>query len=204
MTREQKVHLNRRTTASTTANSRRRVAAAPKIDRAKGAPKPTSKVPARRPVSTATAPASPCEAKHSRFDIRYMRTGQRYAFLGIVIVFVVLLFFFAGLAVDYLLMQEATCAIWGIWLGAFVAILFTWCQLAKLAGKPNSLEPNPHHHDKRVGSRKAKTAGSSSSKSSQVANDTMKLSAEELRILTEARLSEQGGQGDSSDKSKAA
>ena len=66
---------------------------------------------------------------HRWFDIRQMNVAGRYTFLGIVIIFTVLLFFFLGLAIDFALQQPATMALWGIGLGSVLALAFTWRQL---------------------------------------------------------------------------
>lgn len=71
---------------------------------------------------------------HRWFDIRQMTVAGRYAFLGIVIIFTVLLFFFIGLAIDFALQQPATMALWGIGLGSVIALIFTWRQLMRLVG----------------------------------------------------------------------
>lgn len=74
---------------------------------------------------------------HRWFDIRQMTVAGRYTFLGIVIVFTVLLFFFIGLAIDFALRQPATMALWGIGLGSLVALIFTYRQLMKLVDRFN-------------------------------------------------------------------
>lgn len=74
---------------------------------------------------------------HRWFDIHQMTVAGRYTFLGIVIVFTVLLFFFIGLAIDFALRQPATMALWGIGLGSLVALVFTYRQLMKLVDRSN-------------------------------------------------------------------
>ena len=81
----------------------------------------------------------PTSAKlHRWFDIRQMTVAGSYAFLGIVIVFTVLLFFFIGLAIDFALRQPATMALWGIGLGSLVALIFTYRQLMKLVDRSSN------------------------------------------------------------------
>lgn len=75
---------------------------------------------------------------HRWFDIRQMTVAGRYAFLGIVIVFTVLLFFFIGLAIDFALRQPATMALWGIGLGSLVSLIFTYRQLMKLVDRSSN------------------------------------------------------------------
>ena len=81
----------------------------------------------------------PTSAKlHRWFDIRQMTVAGRYAFLGIVIVFTVLLFFFIGLAIDFALRQPATMVLWGIGLGSIIALIFTYRQLMKLVDRSSN------------------------------------------------------------------
>ena len=81
----------------------------------------------------------PTSAKlHRWFDIRQMTVAGSYAFLGIVIVFTVLLFFFIGLAIDFALRQPATMALWGIGLGSIIALIFTYRQLMKLVDRSSN------------------------------------------------------------------
>ena len=75
---------------------------------------------------------------HRWFDIRQMTVAGRYTFLGIVVIFTVLLFFFIGLAIDFALKQPATMALWGIGLGSVIALIFTWRQLMKLVDTSHS------------------------------------------------------------------
>lgn len=75
---------------------------------------------------------------HRWFDIRQMTVAGRYTFLGIVIVFTVLLFFFIGLAIDFTLQQPATMALWGIGLGSIIALVFTYRQLMKLVDRSSN------------------------------------------------------------------
>lgn len=75
---------------------------------------------------------------HRWFDIRQMNVAGRYTFLGIVIIFTVLLFFFLGLAIDFALQQPATMALWGIGLGSLVALIFTYRQLMKLVDRSSN------------------------------------------------------------------
>ena len=141
-------------------------------------------------------PMSVTSARKRRFDIRYMSTSQRYAFIGIAIIFIVLFFFFAGLGIDYLLNQPATWAIWGIWLGALISLIFTWIQLSKLVDKQTKVRsfgaPTPIDQGKK--SRKA--AAKAARKAAKHGSDTAevkharamaKLSPEELKILADAQ-----------------
>ena len=75
---------------------------------------------------------------HRWFDIRQMTVAGRYTFLGIVIVFTVLLFFFIGLAIDFALRQPAAMALWGIGLGSLVSLIFTYRQLMKLVDRSSN------------------------------------------------------------------
>ena len=143
-------------------------------------------------------PMPAAAVRKRRFDIRYMSTSQRYAFIGIAIIFIVLFFFFAGLGIDYLLNQPATWAIWGIWLGALISLIFTWIQLSKLVDKQAKVRsfgaPTPIDQGKR--SRKA--AAKAARKAAKHGSDTAeakharamaKLSPEELKILADAQQS---------------
>ena len=137
-------------------------------------------------------------ARKRRFDIRYMSTSQRYAFIGIAIVFIVLFFFFAGLGIDYLLNQLATWAIWGIWLGALISLIFTWIQLSKLVDKQAKVRsfgaPTPIDQGKKSrkaavkAARKAAKHGSDTAEVKH-AHAMTKLSPEELKILADAQQS---------------
>ena len=131
---------------------------------------------------------------HRWFDIRQMNVAGRYTFLGIVIIFTVLLFFFLGLAIDFALQQPATMALWGIGLGTVISLIFTWRQLMKLIdkgtqqtkGKPNSSssriktkakrQKGPKHQD----AKRQQPVGT--------AAELAKLSPEEQRILAEASM----------------
>ena len=118
---------------------------------------------------------------HRWFDIRQMNMAGRYAFLGIAIIFTVLLFFFIGLGIDFVLQQPATMALWGIGLGSVLALMFTWRQLMKLV-------------DRGTQGRKSKTKTRVKSKHrsgkgrQSTANELAKLSPEEQRILAEASM----------------
>lgn len=70
-----------------------------------------------------------------RFDIRKMPTSAKYCFIGVGVIFIVLVCFFVGLAIDFLLKQPAIVAIWGIWLGAMLSLVFCWLQLRKLVDR---------------------------------------------------------------------
>lgn len=66
------------------------------------------------------------------FKIKRMTVGQRYLFIGLVLIIPTLLCFFVGLFIDYLLNQEATIALWGIGIGAITAVMIACQQLRKL------------------------------------------------------------------------
>ena len=118
---------------------------------------------------------------HRWFDIRQMNMAGRYAFLGIVIIFTVLLFFFIGLGIDFVLQQPATMALWGIGLGSVLALIFTWRQLIKLVDRGTQ-----------GGKSKTKTRAKPKHRSGKdrqsTANELAKLSPEEQRILAEASM----------------
>ncbi len=131
---------------------------------------------------------------HRWFDIRQMNVAGRYTFLGIVIIFTVLLFFFLGLAIDFALQQPATMALWGIGLGSVLALAFTWRQLMKLVdkgaqqtkGKPNSSSSRIKTKAKRQKGPKHQDA--KRQQSVDTAAELAKLSPEEQRILAEASM----------------
>ena len=99
---------------------------------------------------------------HRWFDIRQMNMAGRYVFLGIVIIFTVLLFFFIGLGIDFVLQQPATMALWLVDRGT---------QGGKSKTKTRA---KPKH---RSGKDRQSTA-----------NELAKLSPEEQRILAEASM----------------
>ncbi|MDO4271971.1 MAG: hypothetical protein Q4C83_03270 [Candidatus Saccharibacteria bacterium] len=66
------------------------------------------------------------------FHIENMTVPQRYLFIGLVLIIPTLVGFFAGLAIDFALQQEATLALWGLGIGAIAALTMTWIQLKKL------------------------------------------------------------------------
>ena len=131
---------------------------------------------------------------HRWFDIRQMNVAGRYTFLGIVIIFTVLLFFFLGLAIDFALQQPATMALWGIGLGTVISLIFTWRQLMKLIdkgtqqtkGKPNSSSSRIKTKAKRQKGPKHQDA--KRQQSVDTAAELAKLSPEEQRILAEASM----------------
>lgn len=140
----------------------------------------------------------PAAVRKRRFDIRYMSTSQRYAFIGIAIIFIVLFFFFAGLGIDYLLNQPATWAVWGIWLGALISLIFTWIQLSKLVDKQTKVRsfgaPTPIDQGKKSRKAAAKAARKAAKRGSDTAEvkrarAMAKLSPEELKILADAQQS---------------
>ena len=131
---------------------------------------------------------------HRWFDIRQMNVAGRYTFLGIVIIFTVLLFFFLGLAIDFALQQPATMALWGIGLGAVISLIFTWRQLMKLVdkgaqqtkGKSNSSSSRIKTKAKRQKGPKHQDA--KQQQPADAATELAKLSPEEQRILAEASM----------------
>lgn len=131
---------------------------------------------------------------HRWFDIRQMNVAGRYTFLGIVIIFTVLLFFFLGLAIDFALQQPATMALWGIGLGTVISLIFTWRQLMKLIdkgtqqtkGKPNSSSSRIKTKAKRQKGPKHQDA--KRQQPVDTATELAKLSPEEQRILAEASM----------------
>lgn len=131
---------------------------------------------------------------HRWFDIRQMNVAGRYTFLGIVIIFTVLLFFFLGLAIDFALQQPATMALWGIGLGTVISLIFTWRQLMKLIdngtqqtkGKPNSSSSRIKTKAKRQKGPKHQDA--KRLQPVDTATELAKLSPEEQRILAEASM----------------
>ena len=131
---------------------------------------------------------------HRWFDIRQMNIAGRYTFLGIVIIFTVLLLFFLGLAIDFALQQPATMALWGIGLGAVISLIFTWRQLMKLVdkgaqqtkGKSNSSSSQTKTKTKHQKGPKHQNA--KRLQPVDTATELAKLSPEEQRILAEASM----------------
>ena len=131
---------------------------------------------------------------HRWFDIRQMNVAGRYTFLGIVIIFTVLLFFFLGLAIDFALQQPATMALWGIGLGAVISLIFAWRQLMKLIdngtqqtkGKSNSSSSRTKTKVKRQ--KGSKHQNVKRQQSVDTVAELAKLSPEEQRILAEASM----------------
>lgn len=131
---------------------------------------------------------------HRWFDIRQMNVAGRYTFLGIVIIFTVLLFFFLGLAIDFALQQPATMALWGIGLGTVISLIFTWRQLMKLVDKgAQQTKGKPNSSSSRIKTKAKRQKGPKhqNTKRQQPANpaaELAKLSPEEQRILAEASM----------------
>ena len=131
---------------------------------------------------------------HRWFDIRQMNMTGRYAFLGIVIIFTVLLFFFIGLGIDFVLQQPATMALWGIGLGSVLALIFTWRQLMKLVDQDASQtkgKSNSSSSQAKAKVRRQKSPERQDKKRRQsvdTATELAKLSPEEQRILAEASM----------------
>ena len=131
---------------------------------------------------------------HQWFDIRQMNVAGRYTFLGIVIIFTVLLFFFLGLAIDFALQQPATMALWGIGLGTAISLIFAWRQLMKLIdngtqqtkGKSNSSSSRTKTKAKRQKGPKHQNV--KRQQPANIATELAKLSPEEQRILAEASM----------------
>ena len=144
-------------------------------------------------VQTVTMPAKETTSAKLRrwFDIRQMTVAGRYTFLGIVIIFTVLLFFFLGLAIDFALQQPATMALWGIGLGAVISLIFTWRQLMKLVDKDGSQTKGKSNNQSNRTKMKAKHSKHQDKKRQQpadTATELAKLSPEEQRILAEASM----------------
>ena len=147
-------------------------------------------------VQTVTMPAKETTSAKLRrwFDIRQMTVAGRYTFLGIVIIFTVLLFFFLGLAIDFALQQPATMALWGIGLGAVISLIFTWRQLMKLVDKDaahtkdKSNSSSSRTKTKTKHQKSPKRQNKKSQQSVDTATELAKLSPEEQRILTEASM----------------
>ena len=131
---------------------------------------------------------------HRWFDIRQMNVAGRYTFLGIVIIFTVLLFFFLGLAIDFALQQPATMALWGIGLGAVISLVFTWHQLMKLVDKDAAHtkgKSNSSNSQAKTKAKRQKSPKRQNKKRRQpvdTATELAKLSPEEQRILAEASM----------------
>lgn len=131
---------------------------------------------------------------HRWFDIRQMNMAGRYAFLGIVIIFTVLLFFFIGLGIDFVLQQPATMALWGIGLGAVISLIFTWRQLMKLVDKDAAHTKDKSNSSSSRTKKKAKRQknpklhNKKRQQSVDTATELAKLSTEEQRILAEASM----------------
>ena len=131
---------------------------------------------------------------HRWFDIRQMNMAGRYAFLGIVIIFTVLLFFFIGLGIDFVLQQPATMALWGIGLGAVISLIFTWRQLMKLVDKDAAHTKDKSNSSSSRTKKKAKRQknpklhNKKRQQSVDTATELAKLSPEEQRILAEASM----------------
>ena len=131
---------------------------------------------------------------HRWFDIRQMNVAGRYTFLGIVIIFTVLLFFFLGLAIDFALQQPATMALWGIGLGTVISLIFTWRQLMKLIDKGTQQTKSKSNSSSSRTKTKAKRhkgpkhQNTKRQQPADAATELAKLSPEEQRILTEASM----------------
>ena len=112
------------------------------------------------------------------YDFRKMSVWQRYLFLGVAIIGIVMLCFLIGLGVDYLLQQPATVALWGIGAGAILAIVFSYRQLIKIVDVPVGS----------LGAKKASRENKAKLVKRSNKSDRDGLSVEERRILTESQL----------------
>lgn len=112
------------------------------------------------------------------YDFRKMSVWQRYLFLGVAIIGIVMLCFLIGLGVDYLLQQPATVALWGIGVGAILAIVFSYRQLIKIVDVPVGS----------LGTKKASRESKAKLVKRSNKSDRDGLSVEERRILAESQL----------------
>lgn len=112
------------------------------------------------------------------YDFRKMSVWQRYLFLGVAIIGIVMLCFLIGLGVDYLLQQPATVALWGIGVGAILAIVFSYRQLIKIVDVPVGS----------LGTKKASRESEAKLVKRSNKSDRDGLSVEERRILAESQL----------------
>ena len=112
------------------------------------------------------------------YDFRKMSVWQRYLFLGVAIIGIVMLCFLIGLGVDYLLQQPATVALWGIGVGAILAIVFSYRQLIKIVDVPAG----------NLGAKKASRESKAKLVKRSNKSDRDGLSVEERRILAESQL----------------
>lgn len=112
------------------------------------------------------------------YDFRKMSVWQRYLFLGVAIIGIVMLCFLIGLGVDYLLQQPATVALWGIGVGAILAIVFSYRQLIKIVDVPVGS----------LGTKKASRKNKAKLAKRSSKSDSDGLSVEERRILAESQL----------------
>ena len=112
------------------------------------------------------------------YDFRKMSVWQRYLFLGVAIIGIVMLCFLIGLGVDYLLQQPATVALWGIGIGTILAMVFSYRQLIKIVDVPVG----------NLGAKKASRANNAKLVKRSNKSDGDGLSVEERQILAESQM----------------
>ena len=116
--------------------------------------------------------------KRRFYDFRKMSVWQRYLFLGVAIIGIVMLCFLIGLGVDYLLQQPATVALWGIGVGAILAMVFSYRQLIKIVDVPAG----------NLGAKKASRENKAKLAKRSSKSDSDGLSVEERQILAESQM----------------
>lgn len=116
--------------------------------------------------------------KRRFYDFRKMSVWQRYLFLGVAIIGIVMLCFLIGLGVDYLLQQPATVALWGIGVGAILAMVFSYRQLIKIVDVPVG----------NLGVKKASRENKAKLAKRSSKSDSDGLSVEERQILAESQM----------------
>lgn len=107
-----------------------------------------------------------------------MSVWQRYLFLGVVIIGIVMLCFLIGLGADYLLQQPATVALWGIGVGAILAMVFSYRQIIKIVDVPVG----------NLGVKKASRENKAKLAKRSSKSDGDGLSVEERQILAESQM----------------
>ena len=117
--------------------------------------------------------------RHKRFDVRYMSVGARYIYMGVAVIGIVLLCFFIGLLIDFMMQQQATVAIAGIVVGAILALIFCFRQLLLLTKPIDGAVVSPF--DSPSDSATAKP------KKTRRRDKLQQLSSQELKILTQSQ-----------------
>lgn len=88
-------------------------------------------------------------------DFVSMTTAQRYVYLGVMVCLIVMLCFFACLAIDKMMNQEAKFAYVGIFAGSLLACYFAFTKLKTLvnADAPTlkKSEKRPKRRDRKIG-----------------------------------------------------